>query len=237
MSLTFSPVLKTGLSLVPGETHELEFRFENSSEYDKNLYCTLRSPEGLLLSRNHFDVLVPAEGISIETLKITIPKDLRVFYSSNFFVLETTDAVLEEDKNFAFFLSCALPWKWSIEKEDKSLSSNGTAYLGTAHVCKADIPLQNENGTLSLFSQLICALDDSTDIRINSQNDCTVYLDGKSISCAAKEHHISLSLHSGVNSLCIKTDSLECAVSAEFVQTTDYVASCINPDYFIDTSK
>ncbi len=236
MSLTFSPILKTGLSLVPGKTHEIEFRFENTSEYDKNLFCTLRSPEGLLVSRNHFDVLVPAEGICIESFKITVPDNLRVFYSSCFFVLETTDAVLEQDKNFAFFLSCEMPWKWCIEDLDKNALASGKAYLGTTHIFKSDICKEHQN-ELCLYSLLVCTQDSSTDIRINSEADCAIYLNESCISDMSKEHLVSLSLHSGVNQLCIKSKSCDCAFSAEFIQTTDYVASCINPDYFTDIQK
>ena len=235
MSLSFSIIQKTCPSLIPGQTHEIEIKFQNSSEYDKQLYCTLLSPEGVLVSKKQFDLLVPAEGVSLDTIKITIPKDNRIFYSSYFFVLETKEAVLQENKNFAFFLNCALPWKWSVLDNSQKSIKEGATFLGKTHICKTDITYGTDKQcSLLLESQIACTKEECVNIKVCSQGECSIYNENICISPSSEEHLLTLSLHKGINKIFIKSSSCLCIISAEYTQNSDYVPSCINPDYYIN---
>lgn len=226
MSLGFTPVLESGLVLIPGNKHTLKLIFENDTEYDKQLFCTLRSPDGLRLSKNHFDVLVPAEGKCIEQLSITVPEELRIFYESYFFALETTDAVLEEGKNFAFFLKCALPWKWQSQNGENT--SSGKIYMGSAHACSCTAEGSCAAFTITAF--LACANDATVDILVNCDSDCDLFLNSTPLGSLKTEDKRALSLVEGINTVSITTTQHNTSITAEFLQNSDYIPACINPD-------
>ena len=225
MGLSFTPILKSEPVLIPGNNHALQLIFENDTEYDKQLFCTLCSPDGLCLSKNHFDVLVPAEGRSIEEIAITIPENLRIFYESYFFVLETTDAVLEEDKHFAFFLKCALPWKYTTQSD----TEENKIYMSGSHIFSCNSVKFSPSQTLVTY--LACSYDASVDILLNSTEKISIFLNSTFLGCFKGIKQLTLNLIHGINTICIQSNENITSLTAEFIQNNDYIPACINPDY------
>jgi len=94
-----------------GEKKIISAVFTNSTGRDMKLFCSLKVPAGLVCGKAEFDVTVGAKGSTSTDITVELPESTKIVYDRNIFELSAKDEVSEEQFEFRFGISGAVPWK------------------------------------------------------------------------------------------------------------------------------
>lgn len=121
--------------------------FQNSTEYDLPLSCSLKILTSVKADRCEFDVIVPAEGNTRHDISFSVSKDAKILGGKSVCELEIIDGVLDSKTVYELETVCEMSYKCCVgagdifdTSDDVVFSRDGVFFANSDEVIAMEIP-------------------------------------------------------------------------------------------------
>lgn len=155
--------------LTPGEKTNVEFVFRNETEYDLPLCCSFNFYSNIKCDKKIFDITVPANGKTKETVGFYTQTSDRLFFGKNLCELKIRDGVLESESDYELLIFCEMSYSCKSERCDSDdvkehcfFTRGGVFFANAGENVKVKIPTAEKKNvvidTLSgkMLSVFVC---------------------------------------------------------------------------------
>ncbi len=168
----FDAFLSEEIVLSPDKKCKAEMTFSNISEYDLPLSCSIRMNTFAKIDKAEFDVILPADGNTSETLAFSLSYDSRIFGGIKVCELEISDRIFDSKTLYEIEFSVESAYKCIDENEDAFCPSqdilftrNGVFYGNRGECVCLEVPsLEKSELELHIISGKIKGFKDSDEI-------------------------------------------------------------------------
>lgn len=126
--------------LLPGKALCVTLCFSNDTEYDLPLSCTLTLPRTVKCDRCEFDVILPAEGNTEQTMVFSVSENELSFCGQSICEIKICDRVFSFESSYELELHTEMAYKCSLPQDNGSNKSNGVLFSrgGTIYANKGE---------------------------------------------------------------------------------------------------